>query len=128
MLNVDEAQAFFGCYRSEFDSSNWEAFTSRFQVPFVTIRGDGSVHYLQSHGEVRRFFEAVAAAWRQEGYERFTTANFEATPLGKFSSLVTFDWEMLRKDGSLVKTWRQSYQLIDVRSEWKVLVSTFHAK
>jgi hypothetical protein len=128
MLSLDQARDFFDRYRREFDSSNLEAFASLFHAPFMTVRGDGSVHHLQSHEEAQQFFKTVAAVWRDEGHGRFSTANFEVMPLGKFSSLVTFDWEMLRQDGSLVKEWRQSYQLIAVRQDWTVLVSTFHAK
>jgi hypothetical protein len=41
--------------------------------------------------------------------------------------LVTLDWHMLRGDGSLIRRWRQSYQVILVAQEWQVLTSTFHA-
>jgi hypothetical protein len=110
----------------EFDKTNWMTFTSLFHEPFVTVRGDGGVKLFQSRGETRKFFETVADAWRREGYHRFTTTNFEVMPMGRLSRLVTFDWEMLRADGSLLRKWRQSYQLILIQSEWKVLSSTFH--
>src|SRR5262245_17631214 len=122
----EEAIAFFERYRMEFDKANWMTFTSLFLEPFVTVRGDGSVKLFQSRGETRKFFETVADAWRGEGYHRFTTTNFEVMPMGRLSRLVTFDWEMLRADGSLLRKWRQSYQLILIQSEWKVLSSTFH--
>jgi hypothetical protein len=127
MLSPSEARVFFDHYHREFDKPDWEAFSLFFHEPFMTVRGDGSVYLLKTQSDTRQFFETVAAAWRREGYERFSTANFESMPLGKYGLLATFDWEMLRQDGSIMKRWRQSYQLIAVRQDWKVLASTFHA-
>lgn len=124
---IEDVMAFFRRYRTAFDEAHWVAFTSLLHEPFVTVRGDGSVKFFASRAEAQRFFETVANTWHREGYDRFTTSNFEVTPMGNLSRLVTFDWEMLRADGSLLRKWRQSYQLILVQHEWKVLGSTFHA-
>ena len=117
---TEEVMAFFERYRTGFDDAHWGSFTSLLHEPFVTVRGDGSVKFLESRAEARQFFETVANTWRGEGYDRFATSNFEAMPMGRLSRLVTFDWEMLRADGSLLRKWRQSYQLILVQHEWKV--------
>jgi hypothetical protein len=127
MFTLVEATPFFERYRNDFDKCDWDAFSSLFHEPFITVRGDGSVHLLQSRAATRQFFEMVSAGWRREGYSRCATANFEVMSLGKFSALVTFDWDLLRQDGSSLRNWRQSYQLIDVGDGWKVLASTFHA-
>ena len=129
-LNSPETEvaiAFFDRYRRDFDSNDWKAFTAHFHEPFVTVRSDGSVHFLPSRVEAEKFFQTVADNWQREGYDRFSTTNYAVMPIGKFSLLATFDWEMLRQDGSLVRKWRQSYQLISVERQWKVLASTFHA-
>jgi hypothetical protein len=123
---VEEALSFFEKYKSEFDQSNWISFTALLHEPFVTVRGDGSVKCCQSHAEAQSFFANVADSWRREGYDHFTTSNFDVIAMGKLSRLVTFDWEMLRADGSMLRKWRQSYQLIRQQEEWKVLGSTFH--
>jgi hypothetical protein len=124
---TQEAIAFFDQYRRDFDRSDWKAFRAHFHEPFVTVRGDGSVHFLPSHIEIEEFFQTVANNWRREGYNRFSTSNYAVVPLGKFSLLASFDWEMLREDGSLIRKWRQSYQLVSIERQRRVLASTFHA-
>jgi len=124
---TQEATTFFEAYGREFDNCDWVAFTALLHEPFMTVRGDGSVHLLKSRAEARQFFENVSSVWRQEGYIQCVTSNYEVMMLGRFSRLVTFDWELVRKDGTVLRKWRQSYQLISVLQEWKVLGSTFHA-
>ena len=41
-------------------------------------------------------------------------------------ALVTVDWELLRGDESVIREWRQSYNLARARRGWQILVSTFH--
>jgi hypothetical protein len=98
-----------------------------YHEPCLSVRADGCVRYLQTRDEARSFFEEVATAWRREEYDRFETSDLEVVPMGGRCLLVTLDWHMLRADGSLIRRWRQSYQLILVAQEWQVLASTFHA-
>jgi ketosteroid isomerase-like protein len=129
MATVSESDvvAFFERYGAEFDRRNWSEYTSFFHEPCLSVRGDGSVKYFQTRAEVRQFFEAVADTWRGEGYIRFAFSDLEVTPIGSRSLLATLNWQMLRQDGTAVRTWRQSYQLIRVEPKWQVLISTYHA-
>ena len=126
-LSAGEVTAFFARYGTEFDSCNWPAFVALYHEPALSVRGDGSVTCLMSRADARTFFENVVAAWHLEGYQRFEARDLDVMPLGSRSLLATLDWHMLRGDGSLIRKWRQSYQLILVQQEWQVLASTFHA-
>jgi hypothetical protein len=123
---TQDMKGFFERYGRDFDNRDWMAFTALLHEPFFTVRGDGSVHFLPSRDAARTFFENVSNVWRQEGYERCVTNNYEMMVLGRYSQLATFDWELLRKDETVIRKWRQSYQLIFIQQEWKVLGSTFH--
>jgi len=48
------------------------------------------------------------------------------SPIGGQSALATLVWKMLRRDGSLIREWRMSYNLVRVATGWQILVSTFH--
>jgi hypothetical protein len=126
-LSKQEVVAFFERYGAEFDQRNWAEFVALYHEPSLTVRGDGTVKYFQSRAEAKQFFENVANAWCGEGYHRFAMGNFDVAPIGRRSVLATLDWDLLREDGSLIRRWRQSYQLIQVQQNWLVLASTFHA-
>jgi hypothetical protein len=123
---MQEVTEFFQRYQSLFDQQNWTAFAALFHEPALSVRGDGSVMTIATHAEGARLYAAVAQTWRSEGYARFEMQDFDILRMGCDSCLVSFDWRMLREDGSLVRRWRQSYQLIQLPQGWRVLSSTFH--
>lgn len=90
------------------------------------MRGDGSIHCLTSHDELASFFQGVIDAYRKDGYTDSSFENFEVQPIGALSALATMDWAMLRRDGSVIRRWRQSYNVVGTAAGRRILVSTFH--
>jgi len=123
---MNEMYDFFERYKRLFDQQDWLAFAALFHEPALSVRGDGTIMAIPTHSEGARLYAQVAQAWRAEGYARFDIQDFEVVALGQDSRLVTFDWLMLRDDGSSIRRWRQSYQLIRNAQGWRVLSSTFH--
>ncbi|MDR0779428.1 MAG: hypothetical protein LBF16_01885 [Pseudomonadales bacterium] len=123
---VSQAQAFFDRYAQDFDCADWFAFSSHYHEPAFSVRADGSVAVLSNRSAVADFFKYVWSTWRAEGYSRFGISDLSAVPVGEQSALITFTWHLLRDDGSQIRQWNQSYQLLQVSGVWKVLSSTFH--
>ena len=46
--------------------------------------------------------------------------------IGARSLLATMDWVFYRGDETLLKRWRQSYNLVRMDGRWKIVLSTFH--
>ena len=53
-----------------------------------------------------------------DGYAGGRFEELQVSPIGERSALATMDWVMLRRDGSLIRKWRQSYNLVRVDSSW----------
>ena len=129
MTNSDltsDVRAFFENYKDAFDSIDGQRIAALYHIPTVTMRGDGSIHSFQSLEELARFFQGVADNYQKDGYAGGRFEGLQVSPIGGRSVLATMDWEMLRRDGSLIRRWRQSYNLVRVGSGWQILVSTFH--
>lgn len=122
----EEVSNFFSRYARLFDEGKWAEFASLFHAPALSVRGDGSVNMLSSNENAEIFFQSVAEAWRRDGYDHFTISGMKALCLGSHSRLATFTWHMHARDGTQIRQWRQSYQLVSVREKWCVLSSTFH--
>jgi hypothetical protein len=45
--------------------------------------------------------------------------------IGGRSLLATMDWVFYREDGTLLKQWRQSYNMVRIDGRWQILLSTF---
>ncbi len=125
---TDEIRGFFEEYAEAFDSIDGNCIAALYHMPTVTMRGDGSIHCLQSREELARFFQGVADTYYKDGYRSGRFKDLQVTPIGERSALATMDWELQRADGSVIRAWRQSYNVVRVGNGWQILVSTFHVK
>jgi ketosteroid isomerase-like protein len=123
---TSDIEAFFEAYNEAFASFDGHRIAALYHLPTVTMRGDGSIHCLRSREELARFFQGVADTYRKDGYAGSRFEGLQVSPIGGRSALATLDWKMSRGDGSLIREWRQSYNLVRVVSGWEILVSTFH--
>src|SRR5512138_1253986 len=115
-----EAGKFFDRYARDFDQGEWQAFASHYSQPAFSVRADGSVAVLVNRSAVAQFFSGVWSTWREEGYSCFSITDMSVIPIGGQSALVTLTWHLLREDGSQIRQWNQSYQLLNVEGAWKV--------
>lgn len=125
---TNEIRTFLEEYNTAFASIDGKRIAALYHMPTVTMRGDGSIHCLQSREELARFFQGVADTYYKDGYRGGRFKNLEVVPIGGRSALATLDWEMQRGDGSVIREWRQSYNVVRVGNVWQILVSTFHVK
>ena len=121
-----EVRTFFEKYSEAFASYDGRQIAALYHMPTVTMRGDASIHCLQSRDDLAGFFQTVVDTYRKDGYAGGTFENLEVIPIGGRSVLASMDWVMLRSDGSIIRKWRQSYNLVRVGTGWQILVSTFH--
>ena len=125
---TEEIRSFFENYAKAFDSIDGKRIAALYYMPTVTMRGDGSIHCLQSRDDLARFFQGVADTCYRDGYRSGSFTNLQVVPIGVRSALATMDWELRRADGSVLREWRQSYNAVRVPDGWQILVSTFHVK
>jgi hypothetical protein len=121
-----QIRVFIRDYVRAFDTFDSVTIASFYNIPCVAVRGDGSVYCLSHDEELNSFFHKIVGTYRQEGWQHFRYRNLEVTAIGTQSALASVDWQMLRNDGSLVRRWRQSYNLLRIGSQWKILASTIH--
>ena len=125
---VSEIQAFFEEYTRAFETFDGNRIAALYHAPTVTMRGDGSIHCLQSRDDLAKVFQGVADTYYKDGYRSGTFNNLQVLPIGERSALATMDWDQRRGDGTLIKEWRQSYNVVRIGDGWQILVSTFHVK
>ena len=121
----DDVRNFLESYNKAFASIDGARIAALYHSPCVTLRGDGSIHSLTSN-DLAAFFQNVANTYHREGFRDGRFKVLQVVPIGGRSALVTVDWELLREDGSLIRGWRQSYNLVRTKTGWQILVSTFH--
>jgi ketosteroid isomerase-like protein len=123
---LSEIGNFFSDYTKLFDERNAAAIATYYHAPSITMRADASVHAFQTREELQEFFQGVAEKYYAEGLRRSTFTNLDLKPIGSKSVLATLEWQMLRGDGSKIRGWWQSYNLIRPDERWQILTSTIH--
>jgi hypothetical protein len=84
--------------------------------------------YTKAFDSIDGNFQSVADTYARDGYRSGSFKNLQVVPIGGRSALATMDWELRRGDGSIIREWRQSYNVVRVDSGWQILVSTFHVR
>ena len=123
---IAEMSSYYKTYADAFHARSGSQIADFYYTPCISMRGDASIHCFQSRLETEKFFQRVADTYYEEGLRRSETKNLEVIPIGGRSLLASMDWVFYRADGTLLKQWRQSYNLVRVDGRWKILLSTFH--
>jgi hypothetical protein len=121
-----EISKFFNDYTKLFDARDGTGISAYYHAPSISVRADASIHVYRSHQEARDFFQAVADRYYDEGQRGSRCIDLEVKCLGVKSVLATLEWQMLATDGSIIRKWNQSYNLIQSQDRWQILVSTIH--
>jgi ketosteroid isomerase-like protein len=124
----NQINKFFEDYVRTFDGRDGAAISMFYHVPSLTMRADKSTHCFQSRDELATFFQAVADSYAREGNEGGRFRNLVVQSIGARSALATVEWQLMRLDGTVVREWRQSYNLIRPDDRWQIFVSTIHVE
>ena len=125
-MSTSGIQQRFERYNDAFLARDAKRIAACYHVPSMTIRADGSFHTFDSSEEIDRFFATVSQTYYEEGMRDVEMKDFEVRMIGGESALITVEWFMKRSDGSIIRNWKQSYNLLKQGNYWVFLLSTFH--
>ena len=117
---------FLADYIEAFLSNDGARIARTYNVPCVTVRADGSIYAFQTQDELKSFFQGLSETYSKAGSRRWHYENLHIEALGAQSAVATLDWEMRREDGSSIRRWRQTYNLVLMDERLRILASTFH--
>jgi ketosteroid isomerase-like protein len=123
---IAEISSYYKAYADAFHARSGTQIADFYCTPCISMRGDASIHCFQSRPETEKFFQGVADTYYKEGLRRSEIKNLEVVPIGGRSLLASMDWVFYRGDGTLLKEWRQSYNLVRIDGRWRILLSTFY--
>jgi hypothetical protein len=105
-------RAFFDKYKDAFDSIDGQRIAALYHIPTVTMRGDGSIHSLQSRQELARFFQGVADNYQKDGYAGGRFDELQVSPIGGRSAWRRWIGRCCDATPVFIRKWRQSYNLV----------------
>ena len=119
-------EAFFETYANAAEAMDAEALASMHHAPCIKVHGDGRIECLLTHNDIRAFFEQLGARYAARDHGHSRRSDLLEIPIGSAAVLASLTWEQFRKDGSLYRRFRRSYNLVRVASDWKILAAIAH--
>lgn len=125
-INADSVASFLRSYIAAFNACDGGAIAAHYAYPSLSLRGDGVLLSLNSREQAERLFASMARTYVEQGCVDWRAENVALHSIGSRSALVSVDWSMLRADGSPLRTWTHSYNLIADGSQVLIVLATFN--
>ncbi len=123
----DNARRFFDDFVEAFRSFNGEVITERYLAPYLAFHTYGAVQVFASTADIAAYFQRIVSKYYAQGCRSCRYRELAVVPLGKECALATVTWELLAQDLSVIRVWRESYNLCLVDGHFMVFTSTDHA-
>ena len=121
------AAAFFDEFVKAFRTFDGSEIARRYVSPYVAVHADGSIDCFSAHLDVVEYFQRVVGGYHRKGCRSCRYHDLDVVSVGRQCALATVTWELLREDGSVVSSWRESYNLARVGEDPRVFASIVHA-
>ena len=123
---MSEFDQFFEHYSMRYMASDADAIAAMYEAPFLAVREGRAIHLADAQA-VRDHLAELMTAYRNAGATEAAMAGLDVKPLGRSSVLATVHWNALAADGTLVRDFHTSYQLLrDGSTGWRILTYTNH--
>lgn len=117
---------FFDKFAQDFQRFDGAIIANRYLAPYTAISSEKSVSLYREHKDIENYFGSVLADYKKQDVEYCTYNNFVFSAIGQKSALATMDWNMMKADGTLVTSWRESYVIILSDNVLKIVTSIDH--
>ena len=126
LMTTETIETFFQKYASAAEAMDAEALASMHYTPCIKVHGDGRIECLHTHENIRAFFEELRTKYAERDHGHSRRSDLLETPIGSAAVLASLTWEQFRKNGTLYRRFRRSYNLVRIGSNWKILVAIAH--
>ena len=98
-----------------------------FHLPCHMILADGKPVDISASSKLVEFNEQRRAVFLRGGVTEARLCGSDLTTQGSHTALITANWELLRSDGTLERSWRHFYTMIRPENSWVIVVSAFRS-
>jgi hypothetical protein len=122
------AVAFFDAFVVAVSSFDGEEIARRYRAPYLAVQADGFAKCFAAEEEIARYFQNVVDDYHARGCRSCAWSDLAVAPIGRQGALATVTWQLLHEDRSVMACWRESYNLLRVEGEWRIVASTDHVE
>jgi hypothetical protein len=121
------AREFFDGFNVVFATFSGSRIAERYIAPYLAIRSNGSSEVFNTTESIATYFQRIVDSYHARGCRVCKYRDLAIVPVGSAAALGTVTWELCQADGTLVTTWRESYNLVLLDGRMKAAASVDHA-
>lgn len=121
------SEDFFNDFDRAFTSFDGSIVAARYSAPYLAVRADGSSECFGSGSAIAAYFQRILDSYHQRGCRSCRHRELRVVDAGPAAVFATVTWDLLRGDGSVLSSWRESYTLVLAGSRLKACASLNHA-
>jgi hypothetical protein len=115
---------FFNRYAERYMAADAEAIATMSEVPFLAVRSGVAVHLLDRQAVVEHLAHNMAG-YRSSGAASADIVDIDVQEQGNVAVMATVHWNVRAVDGTMVRDFRTSYQLV-IADPWRILSYVNH--
>jgi hypothetical protein len=116
---------YFTNYAKCYDDFDYENLAKYYFAPTLMLK-NGAVVALSATDEIFEHLKGLLASYNEHGYKEGHLVGIEVRLMGAWSVTVTVHWIIDHVNGSVLRDFYSTYNLIFQDGEWKILVTTNH--
>lgn len=120
------ASSFFDEFVVAFRTFDGSEIARRYQVPYLALHANGTIDCFAAQADLGNYFQDVVDGYYRNGCRSCRYRDLEVVALGTQSALATVTWDLLKEDGKVLTSWRESYTLTRVGESLRVIASVDH--
>ncbi|WP_296445585.1 hypothetical protein [Rhodoferax sp. UBA5149] len=122
----NEVTAFFDEFVEAFRTFDGTEIARRYLSPYSALHADGSIDCFASNADTAKYFQKIVDGYHHEGCRSCRYNDLEVISVGGQCALGSVTWELCRENGSVLSSWRESYNLARVRDGLRIFASVDH--
>ena len=124
-ISAADISEFFDRFCREFASFDGRRVGGLFVTPGIALRSDGETQGFASQQEIENYYQSALDHYRSSGCAECRWRDLQVAKISEKSILATVSWDMIAKDMSLLRKWRQAYFIARFTGQLKVYGSAF---
>ena len=117
---------FFTAFVEDFSRFNGQLIATHYSAPYVAIATTGERRILSNHAEIAQYFDGFLARYQAQGCRSCGYQDLQISSLSPTQCVVSVTWQLFDAQHQIVSTWRESYLLLQIGMDWKIVMSIDH--
>jgi hypothetical protein len=124
-ISAADIAEFFDKFCREFASFDGRRVGGLFVAPGVALRSDGETQGFATQQDIENYYQSALEHYRSSDCTECKWRDLQVARIGEKSIVATVSWDLIAKDMSPLRKWRQAYFISRFSGQMKIYGSAF---